>query len=674
MAGNHLHDLALILDDLERHGRLARVRAEVDLKHDLAGIAASLEGGPRAVLFERVKGHRWPVFTGLYWNRTLLADLMRKDERTLPQFVSGAIKKWQRDPVDPVVVPSGPVKDVTERAVDLSQIPIPVHALKDGGPYFDAGVVIARDPETGVRNASIQRFQVVNRDTLHVNIDAGRHLEVYLEKARKKRQSLWLTLNCGVGPGLHFAAAAPAEAAPIDRDELGIASEFHEAPLELVAGTLSPVEMVAHAMWALECEMIPGEKANEGPFAEVTNYYAKVEPRPVVHVRRVHRRAAPVFQTILSGMEVWNSVGLLGEANVLALLQQQVPGVRDVYFSHGGCGFYHALVQVQQKRAGWAKQAIFAAFAAFPPLKMVTVVDDDVDIRSAQDVEWALATRLDPRHGIVTVDKAFGHGLNPSFPDYLGPKVGFDATKPYPPRAEYERASYKAVALDGLDIALPEIKAPERPGTKPAFTVGPDGKRHWAPMKVPKADPALLGLVAAVRPAASDAALVADAPATSGGRKWPDLAVPRADLSLLGADAPRAAAVYRAEPEDMDEPTGDRWGTLAVPKADAALLAGAMIAAPPAADTARDLAEPADDDDGAPGRWAAVSVPKADLAALERGPDFAPSASAPPARPPRPAAMPPVVRTTETPSPRPKPAPAVAGDDEDGGFFRGGAM
>lgn len=493
MAGNHLHDLAAIIADLDAKGRLARVRSEVDLRHDLAGIAARLEGGPRAVLFEKVKGQRWPVFTGLYWNRGLLADLMRKEERALPQFVASCIKKWQRAPVDPVVIKTGPVLEVTEPDVDLGRIPVPVHALKDGGPYFDAAVVIAKDPENGIRNASIQRFQVIDRDTLHVNIDAGRHLEVYLDKARRVGRSLWITLNCGVGPGLHFAAAAPAEAAPIDRDELGIASEFHAAPLELVPGTESDVEMVAHAMWALECEMIPGENAPEGPFAEVTNYYAKVEPRPVVHVRRIHRRSAPVFQTILSGVEVWNSVGLLGEANVLALLQQQVPGVRDVYFSHGGGGFYHAIVAIEQKRAGWSKQAILAAFAAFPPLKMVTVVDEDVDIRSAQDVEWAMATRLDPDSGLVVIDKAFGHGLNPSFPDYLGAKVGFDATQPVPRRPEYERVAFKAVALEAHDIVQPEMKpaakpaaraaapapAPEAPAVKPAASSDWDEGRWW---------------------------------------------------------------------------------------------------------------------------------------------------------------------------------------------------
>lgn len=472
MTAHHISDLATIIEDLDAMGRVVHVRSEVDPVFDLAGIAAAFEGGPRAVLFENVKGHDDPVFTGLYWSRELLGALFRREEQSLPGHVAECIQRWQRQPMDPVVIDSGPVLEVTEPEVDLARLPIPTHALEDGGPYFDAAVVIAKDPESGVRNASIQRFMVVDGNTMNINIDAGRHLELYLNKAAERGATLPFTLNVGVGPGLHFAAATPAEAAPADSDELGIASEFHGAPLQLVRGITSDVEMVAHAMYALECEIVPGELDDEGPFAEVTGYYARREPRPVVHVKALHRRRNPVFQTILSGKEVFNSVGLLGEANVLTLLQRQVPGISDVYFSHGGSGFYHAIVQISQKRSGWSKQAILAAFAAFPPLKMVTVVDDDVDIRNPSDVEWAMATRLDPAADIITIDKIFGHGLNPSFPDYIGAKVGFDATRTFPFVFEHDRAAYKEVSLDGYDIETPEISAPERGGGGPSLAPG----------------------------------------------------------------------------------------------------------------------------------------------------------------------------------------------------------
>jgi len=415
------------------------------------------------VLFERVAGRDYPVFTGLYWSREMLGAVMRKDEADLPQYVSDCIKKWQAKPKEPKVVKDGPVLEVTEPDVNLDKLPIPIHALKDGGPYFDAAVVIAKDPETGVRNASIQRFMVVAADRMNVNIDAGRHLETYLEKAARMGKTLPFTLNIGCGPGLHFAAATPAEAAPIDTDELGIASEFHGKALELVPGTVSDVEMVAHAMWALECEIVPGEVDNEGPFAEVTGYYAHVDKRPVVHVRKIHRREKPVFQTILSGIEVWNSVGLLGEANVLATLQKQVPGVRDVYFTHGGGGFYHAVVQIDQKMPGWTKQAIMATFAAFPPLKMVTVVDCDVDIRNPMDVEWAMTERLDAAKDIHVIENVFGHGLNPTFAGYIGAKVGFDATRPFPYTPEWDRSTYKSVDLSEWRIEVLDLREPSQP-------------------------------------------------------------------------------------------------------------------------------------------------------------------------------------------------------------------
>jgi 2,5-furandicarboxylate decarboxylase 1 len=79
-----------------------------------------------------------------------------------------------------------------------------------------------------------------------------------------------------------------------------------------------------------------------------------------------------------------------------------------------------------------------------------------VDIRNASDVEWALTTRLDPTTGVITVPAVFGHGLNPTFPDYFGAKIGFNATHPFPKTYSYERVRLKEHSIDGLDIDVPE--------------------------------------------------------------------------------------------------------------------------------------------------------------------------------------------------------------------------
>jgi 2,5-furandicarboxylate decarboxylase 1 len=459
MGLEHLKDIGAIIDDLDAMGRLVRIKSEVDINLDLAGIAAEFERGPRAVLFENVKGQDAPVLIGLYWSRELLGALMRAPERrtscpgleTHPEMADrsrrpGRAGRWSCARGD-------------RKGRRRHQAAGPGSRDQGWRRLFRRRDGHHQDPDTGVRNASIQRFQIIDEDTLAVNIDSGRHLELYLAKARAKEEHLAFTLNVGIGPGFHFASSAPAEAAPPEKDELGIASEFHGEPVELVASDLSDSEMVAHAMYGLECELLSDEEHMEGPFAEVTGCYAAHALRGKVKVKRIHRRKNPIMQTILPGTEVHNSVGLLGEANVLNLLKLQVPGVKDVFFTHGGCGFYGAVVQITQTRAGWAKQAILAAFAAFPPLKSVTVVDDDVNIYDPTDVEWAMTTRMDADKGIMIFRDIFGHGLNPSFPNYLGNKVGYDATQPFPHRPEFERAAMKKMSLDGLEIVTPDIVA-----------------------------------------------------------------------------------------------------------------------------------------------------------------------------------------------------------------------
>ncbi|MBI3454140.1 MAG: hypothetical protein HY057_15150, partial [Rhodospirillales bacterium] len=74
------------------------------------------------------------------------------------------------------------------------------------------------------------------------------------------------------------------------------------------------------------------------------------------------------------------------------------------------------------------------------------------------------------------IDRIFGHGLNPSFPDYIGSKVGFDCCRPFPFRYEHDRAFYKKMSLAGLDLAAPEIGKPAPAKAKPA-KAGKPGKK-----------------------------------------------------------------------------------------------------------------------------------------------------------------------------------------------------
>jgi 2,5-furandicarboxylate decarboxylase 1 len=62
-------------------------------------------------------------------------------------------------------------------------------------------------------------------------------------------------------------------------------------------------------------------------------------------------------------------------------------------------------------------------------MKMVTIVDEDIDIANPVRVEWAMVTRWQPDKDTIILSNQKGSSLDPSRnPDGTTSKVGFDAT------------------------------------------------------------------------------------------------------------------------------------------------------------------------------------------------------------------------------------------------------
>ena len=198
-------DFRDVLAKLAREGRLVRVKSEVDAAYEAAGIAKAYEG-KQVVLFERLKGHRFPLAIGLLWNRDNLASVFDTSAEQLPFLFNNAVKTLHQNPLAPIVVEEGQAQAVHMSEVDLSRIPVPILAEKDGGPYFDNCVVIAKDPDTGVRNTSIHRLMVTGKSRMGLLMDLGRHLRDYYERAEARGKPLEITINNGVHPAYYIAA------------------------------------------------------------------------------------------------------------------------------------------------------------------------------------------------------------------------------------------------------------------------------------------------------------------------------------------------------------------------------------------------------------------------------------------------------------------------------------
>ncbi|MCZ7565034.1 MAG: UbiD family decarboxylase [Burkholderiales bacterium] len=405
-AAKRLTDLGACIAFLERTHRLVRVRSEVDPRYELAGVAHRFEGS-KCVLFERVKGSAWPVFTGLLWNRDIVGALFGLPAARVPFRIAEAIVPWQRDrgSLASRARKRGPANEVIEPVVDVGRLPIPVHALKDGGRYLDSSVVLARNPRTGGLNISIHRMMVTGRDRLTFLIDPGRHLGEYVEYAGQRGETLPVTINNGVGLAPWIVSTLPR----LGDGKLDIANHLVGRPIELLRAQTSEVPAYADAQFVIEAEILPGVREDEAPFGEVTGYYGGRDKRWVMKVNAITRRERPVFHTVISGREVWNAVGLTAEAAIFHALKTGIPEVRAVFLPPGGCGFYQAVVQVENTRPGLGREVIDATFKAFRSLQRVVVVDTDVDLFDAVDVDWAITTRFDPDTDLVLLPGAEGH-------------------------------------------------------------------------------------------------------------------------------------------------------------------------------------------------------------------------------------------------------------------------
>ncbi|MCZ6830879.1 MAG: UbiD family decarboxylase [Gammaproteobacteria bacterium] len=446
----NLTDLQGYISFLEEHNLLIRVKTEVDAHLELAGVAKRFEG-EKVVLFEKVKGCNYPVLIGLYWNLDIMAKVFNCGSDRLPFVLTEEIRAWQKNPVEPVILESGPANEVIETDIDLYELPVPHHATGDGGRYLTSSVVIAKDPDTGVRNLSVHRMMITGKNRFTLLLEELGHVMDYYKRAEAKGEPLEITVNNGVDYPVLMAGAVPASAAPLGSDELGIVSQMRGVPVDLIKAQTVDVEAIANAQFVIEGRILPKIREPEGPYAEVTGYYADRDDRWVMEVTALTRREKPIFNSILSGTEVGNAYGLIAGAGAFDKIHSLVPEVTAVHFAEGSVP-YHLVVRMNKTHEGSQRNAIMAAFVSLAFVKTVTVVDEDVDIYNPTDVDWAVQTRCCYESDLLVIPNAIGHRLNPMVEDDKWTRLGIDATVPLPRPEIFTRAAMEDVDLSAYEI------------------------------------------------------------------------------------------------------------------------------------------------------------------------------------------------------------------------------
>ncbi len=447
------------LRHLSAKGDLAVIRDNVDLTYELAAISKKLDGR-KATFFPKPGGHAVPVVSGIVSRREWIADAMGVPQSKLLDHY----RKAAASPLPWKEVPRAKARcqEVEHRGVDpRALLPIPKHSEHDSGPYISAGLVIARNPKTGIQNVSINRVQVTDGKRLGI-LMLPRHLNTYYAMAEEAGEPLHVAIVIGVDPLTLLASQA---IAPIDHDELEIAGALRGAPLEVAKCLTSEVRVPADAEIVIEGRLLPKERAPEGPFGEFPRYYSPRDEREVIEIDAITHRSNPIYHTIVPAeMEHLLLGAIPREATLLSHLQRSFPGVLDVHLPPGGTCRYHLVVKMKKRREGEPKNVILGAISGHFDVKQVIVVDEDVDIHDPKQVEWAVATRFQADRDLVVIAGAQGSALDPSTtvpwsgkpipPEFQGmsAKMGLDATKPL----QYEGHVFTVIRIPGEEKIDPD--------------------------------------------------------------------------------------------------------------------------------------------------------------------------------------------------------------------------
>ncbi|MFQ5972272.1 MAG: UbiD family decarboxylase [Alphaproteobacteria bacterium] len=413
-------------------GEFIRVTEPVDLRFDLQAIALELERRRRVpiLLFEKVSGSDIPVISNVMASRRVYAHALGVEEAQMPATYAARLKQHLK----PVVVTDPPFRHtlLTADRVDLPrQLPVPTYYPGDAAPYLTAALVVAKDPDTGVETAGYHRFQVEDRRRMGVSLHSRRRMYEYQRRAEARGKNLECALVLGLHPLVSLGALSYP---PPEVSKLEVIGGLFQEPLEVARCETVDLLVPAWGEIVIEGEILAGVREPEGPFGEFTGYFSSRSTEHVFVAKALSMRERPWFQSISSGRAPDHilPLGVLREVEIKNALSRTIPNVRAVHVPTSGCAAFTAFVSIAQSRPGEAKHAIPVVFGVDHYLKLVVIVDDDIDVFDESEVFWALATRMQADRDLVVISGSLGAILDPSASERgLTAKIGVDATRPF---------------------------------------------------------------------------------------------------------------------------------------------------------------------------------------------------------------------------------------------------
>ena len=452
-------DLRDFMAFLEARGQLVRVREPVSVAHEITEIHRRViqERGP-ALLFEQAlqpdgRASEMPVLVNLFgtvervaWGLGVQPGSLQSLGEALaelrePRPPQGLTDAWSKLPLARAALSMRPRQTGSEQrtlltggSVDLTRLPVQICWPGEPAPLMTWPLVVTRPPDSTCvadYNMGVYRMQVLGRNKAIMRWLAHRGGAHHHHRWRLMGEPMPVAVVIGADPSTMLSAVLPL---PETQSELLFSGLLRGRRPRLMRCASVPLLVPADSEIVIEGFVPCDETAPEGPFGDHTGYYNAVEPFPVMHVTAISMRPHPIYLSTFTGRapDEPSRIGEALNALFVPILKRQFTEVQDAWLPPEACSYRIAVVSIAKRYAGQARRVMLGLWSLLPQFtytKLLIVVDEDINVRSWDDVMWAVATRSDPSRDLVTINDTPIDYLDFASPRAgLGGKLGIDAT------------------------------------------------------------------------------------------------------------------------------------------------------------------------------------------------------------------------------------------------------
>ena len=341
--------LADCVSDLEKHGRLVRIREEVDPFLEAAAIHLRVfENQGPALLFENIKGSKFPAVSNLFgtldrskfiFRDTLDQIKMLVDLKSDPLKALKSPYKYSRVGLTALsALPwqtgfRSPVKFGKARISDLPQI---THWPMDGGSFITMPQVYTEDADKpGIMNANLGMYRIqlggndyIQDEEIGLHYQLHRGIGVHQTNANAKGQPLKVSIFVGGPPSHPLAAVMPL---PEGLSEMTFAGALGKRRFRYFYDK-EGFCISSDADFVITGTIEPGENKPEGPFGDHLGYYSLKHPFPLMKVRNVYHRKDAIWSFTVVGRppQEDTSFGALIHEITGSAIPKEIPGLHEV--------------------------------------------------------------------------------------------------------------------------------------------------------------------------------------------------------------------------------------------------------------------------------------------------------------------------------------------------------